>query len=61
MQFYDCRNGGSSGLVPASLLALTDVNSLEGEEISEEEKMALSIVSLTHQGFYNNSADCMHR
>ena len=38
-------HGGSAGLVPASLLALTDANSLEADEISEEEKMALSIVS----------------
>ena len=41
----DYSHGGSAGLVPASLLALTDANSLEADEISEEEKLALSIVS----------------
>ena len=41
---FNCRYGGSTGLAPASLLALTDINSLDAE-ISEEEKMALSIVS----------------
>ena len=37
--------------MPASLLALTDINSLEAE-ISEEEKMALSVVS--HQFTINS-------
>ena len=39
-----CRYGKSTGLVPASLLAMTDVNSPDSE-ISEEEKVALAIVS----------------
>ena len=38
------RYNGSTGLAPASLLALTDINTLD-TEISEEEKMSLSIVS----------------
>ena len=47
----DYSHGGSAGLVPASLLALTDANSLEADEISEEEKLALTIVSNLMQLF----------
>ena len=43
----DClhRYSSCTGFAPASLLALTNVDSM-GVEISEEEKMSLSIVSL---------------
>ena len=42
--------------MPASLLALTDVNSVEAE-LSEEEKMALSIVN---HNFSSIANVCMH-